>query len=152
MGNIYVIIGMVAILIIVATILTMRFILRKKYYHDIYVCIDYFIRNCHDTAIYCPHSHSTFNEYEALFIKCKKHRSSWFLGDLGKKYLEKYLYWFDEIQTFIGRMSSFMSDNHYFAHSEFLKSIKGLNIEKDTEYFLSKQFLKYVNDKVTIQR
>lgn len=148
LGNIYVIIGIMAILITVVTILTIRFILRNKYYHDIYVCIDYFIRNCHDTAFYCPQSHSTFREYEALFIKCRKHRNSWFLGDFGKNYLEKYLYWFDEIQTFIGRMSSFMSDDHYFAHSEFLKSIEGLNVEKNTEYFLSKQFLKYVNDKI----
>ena len=147
-GNIYVIIGMVASVSITATVFTMRFTLRRKYYHGIYECIDFFIRNCHDTTFYCPQTHETFTEYEGLFVKCKRHRNSWFLGIFGKIYMDKYLYWFDEIQTFIGRMSSFMSDDHYFAHSEFLKCMEGLNVKKNTEYFLNKQFLKYVNDKI----
>lgn len=52
--NIYVIVSMVVILVIVTTILIMRFILKRKYYRGIYECIDYFIRNCHDTAFYNP--------------------------------------------------------------------------------------------------
>jgi hypothetical protein len=144
--NIYVIVSMVVILVIVTTILIMRFILKRKYYRGIYECIDYFIRNCHDTAFYNPQNHATFTEYEALFVKCKKHRKSWFLGTGGKIYMEKYLYWFDEIQTFMERMSSFMSDDHYFAHSEFLKCMEELNIEENTEFFLNNQFLKYVNN------
>ena len=143
--NIYVIVSMVVILVIVTTILIMRFNLKRKYYRGIYECIDYFIRNCHDTAFYNPQNHATFTEYEALFVKCKKHRKSWFLGTRGKIYMEKYLYWFDEIQTFMERMSSFMSDDHYFAHSEFLKCMEELNIEENTEFFLNNQFLKYVN-------
>ena len=144
--NIYVIVSMVVILVIVTNILIMRFILKRKYYRGIYECIDYFIRNCHDTAFYNPQNHATFTEYEALFVKCKKHRKSWFLGTGGKIYMEKYLYWFDEIQTFMERMSSFMSDDHYFAHSEFLKCMEELNIEENTEFFLNNQFLKYVNN------
>ncbi len=147
-GNHYVIIGTVVVLAIVAAILCIRFILKSKYYHGVYECIDYFIRNCHDTAFYHPKSHVTFTEYETLFIKCKKHRDSWFLGTLGKIYIAKYLYWFDEVQTFIERMSSYMEENHYFAHSEYLVCLEGMNIEEDTEYFLSNQFLKYINEKI----
>lgn len=66
--NIYVIVSIVVILVIVTTILIMRFILKRKYYRGIYECIDYFIRNCHDTAFYNPQNHATFTEYEALFV------------------------------------------------------------------------------------
>ena len=119
-GNIYVIIGAVAILITVASILIMRTFLRRKYYQDIYECVDYFIRNSHVPTFYSHDSSNAFSEYKELFTKCKSHRNSWFLGTLGKLYVEKYLYWFDEVQTFIERMSSFMGEEHYFAHSEYL--------------------------------
>ena len=147
-GNIYVIIGAVAILITVASILIMRTFLRRKYYQDIYECVDYFIRNSHVPTFYSHDSSNAFSEYKELFTKCKSHRNSWFLGTLGKLYVEKYLYWFDEVQTFIERMSSFMGEEHYFAHSEYLSCLEGMTIEKDTEYFLTKHFLKYVNDKI----
>ena len=138
--NIYVIVSMVVILVIVTTILIMRFILKRKYYRGIYECMIISFGIAMIRHFYNPQNHATFTEYEALFVKCKKHRKSWFLGTGGKIYMEKYLYWFDEIQTFMERMSSFMSDDHYFAHSEFLKCMEELNIEENTDYFLNNQF------------
>lgn len=119
-----------------------RSLLRRRYYHKIYECIDYFIRNSHELTFY---TNNAFSEYEHLFIKCKSHRNSWFFGESEKYYIEKFLFWFDEVQTFKERMFSFMGEEHYFAHSEFLKCVEELNIEENTEFFLNNQFLKYVN-------
>ncbi len=140
--NIYVLVGIVAFLIITAIILITRTLLRRRYYHKIYECIDYFIRNSHERTFY---NNNAFSEYKHLFIKCKSHRNSWFFGESEKYYIEKFLFWFDEIQTFKERMLSFMGEVHYFAHSEFLKCVEELNIEENTEFFLNNQFLKYVN-------
>ena len=140
--NIYVLVGIVAFLIITAIILITRTLLRRRYYHKIYECIDDFIRNSHERTFY---NNNAFSEYKHLFIKCKSHRNSWFFGESEKYYIEKFLFWFDEIQTFKERMLSFMGEEHYFAHSEFLKCVEELNIEENTEFFLNNQFLKYVN-------
>ena len=140
--NIYVLVGIVAFLIITAIILITRTLLRRRYYHKIYECIDDFIRNSHELTFY---TNNAFSEYEHLFIKCKSHRNSWFFGESEKYYIEKFLFWFDEVQAFKERMFSFMGEEHYFAHSEFLKCVEELNIEENTEFFLNNQFLKYVN-------
>lgn len=140
--NIYVLVGIVAFLIITAIILITRTLLRRRYYHKIYECIDDFIRNSHELTFY---TNNAFSEYEHLFIKCKSHRNSWFFWESEKYYIEKFLFWFDEVQTFKERVFSFMGEEHYFAHSEFLKCVEELNIEENTEFFLNNQFLKYVN-------
>lgn len=137
------------ILIIGLLIFSLKMYLMKKMQHGIFLCVEYFIRNCHDVAFYNPQKHCRFYEYEKLFQFVKKNQSAWYINKAGRSFAFSFLMWYDTVDNFIHRMSSFMHDEHYFAYSEFQECIRNVNIYKVTQQFLTEDFLIYVNKKVS---
>lgn len=135
-------VGIVIIGLVLYNIL--RWYLGRRMRHKVFLCVDYFVRNCHEQSFYAP-THKEFTEYLSLYKKLNRRKSAWYYNTDNRYFIEKFLSWFTMVDTFIGRMSAFMSDDHYFAHSEFLTCIEGMDIEKTTTHFLSWEFLTYIN-------
>lgn len=137
------------ILIIGLLIFLLKVYLMKKMRHGIFLCVEYFIRNCHDVSFYNPQNHSRFYEYEKLFKFVKKNQFAWYLNNDSRSLASSFLVWYDTMDGFIQKMSSFMHEEHYFAHSEYLQCIKNINFDRITQQFLTEEFLKYANKKVS---
>lgn len=146
--NPYILKGFAAVILLSITILWLRHRLSSKIYGAIYECVDYFTRNCHDIAFYSENQ-NYISKYQPIFEKCKKNKSAWYLRIFGKTLIDKFLVWYEETQTFITRMNSFLDSNHYFAHSELLSCFEGLDIEDKTMQFLTRSFHQYVNKNIT---
>lgn len=146
--NPYILKGLAAVILLSITILWLRHRLSSKIYGAIYECVDYFTRNCHDIAFYSENQ-NYISKYQPIFEKCKKNKSAWYLRIFGKTLIDKFLDWYEETQTFITRMNSFLDNNHYFAHSELLSCFEGLDIENKTMQFLTRSFHQYVNKNIT---
>lgn len=146
--NPYILKGLAAVILLSITILWLRHRLSSKIYGAIYECVDYFTRNCHDIAFYSENQ-NYISKYQPIFEKCKKNKSAWYLRIFGKTLIDKFLVWYEETQTFITRMNSFLDSNHYFAHSELLSCFEGLDIEDKTMQFLTRSFHQYVNKNIT---
>lgn len=146
--NPYILKGFAAVILLSITILWLRHRLSSKIYGAIYECVDYFTRNCHDIAFYSENQ-NYISKYQPIFEKCKKSKSAWYLRIFGKTLIDKFLVWYEETQTFITRMNSFLDSNHYFAHSELLSCFEGLDIEDKTMQFLTRSFHQYVNKNIT---
>ena len=101
-----------------------------------FVCVDYYIRKCHDQEFYSP-AHKEFSEYSALFKKLNRRKGAWYYDDYNKGFIQRFLKWFDMVDRFIGRVSGFMAADHYFAHSEYLSCIDEMEFEKVSSYFLT---------------
>ena len=146
--NPYILKGLAAVILLSITILWLRHRLSSKIYGAIYECVDYFTRNCHDIAFYSENQ-NYISKYQPIFEKCKKNKSAWYLRIFGRTLIDKFLVWYEETQTFITRMNSFLDSNHYFAHSELLSCFEGLDIEDKTMQFLTRSFHQYVNKNIT---
>lgn len=146
--NTWVVVTIVCIIVAIVLYFVIRTILYRKIRNEIFSCVDFFVRNCHETSFYDFLTHRSFVEYESLFQKAKKSRGAWYLGSKGKSLVESFLIWYDSINSFVNNVSSFMPSNHYFAHSEFLYCMKGVDFVNSTSSFLTMDFLKYVNKKI----
>ena len=120
----------------------------RRMRRKVFLCVDYFVRNCHEQSFYSP-AHKDFAEYMPLCKRLNRVKSAWWYYDMeSREFIGKFLSWFDTVDSFIERMSSFMSDTHYFAHSEFLSCMDGIDIENTTIWLLTDEFLSYVNKTV----
>jgi len=146
--NTWVVVTIVCIIVAIVLYFVIKTILYRKIRNEIFSCVDFFVRNCHETSFYDFLTHRSFVEYESLFQKAKKSRGAWYLGSKGKSLVESFLVWYDSINSFVKNVSSFMPSNHYFAHSEFLYCMKGVDFVNSTSSFLTMDFLKYVNKKI----
>lgn len=116
----------------------------KRTRKDIYLCVDYFIRNMHEQSFYHPKKHIHYNEYAQLYYRLKKERYKWYFNDKKRESITYFLNIFERLDHFIGAIASYMSEDHYFAHSEFLKC-KELASFKELESFFTHDFIKIVN-------
>ena len=67
------------------------------------------------------------------------------LSSDNREFIENFISWFDLVDTFLGRVSFFMPDDHYFAHSEFMSCVDGIDFIEATKPFLIYEFQTYVN-------
>lgn len=118
----------------------------KRAIHRIYLCIDYFSRNLHEQTFYHPTNHNSFLEYEDLYKELKDKRHKWYFSEKRRQRITEFLQTFEQINDYIGNMSQYMGENHYFAHSEFLKCKESVQF-KGIKPFIDDKFLKYVNKK-----
>ncbi len=121
-----------------------RWFMGRKMRHQVYLCVDYFIRNSHEQAFYSP-TRTEFSEYISLFKKINRTKNAWYYDEMDKKFAKKFVFWFEKVDTFISRVSQYMSEDHYFSHSEFLSCSEGIKFELTTAGFLDYEFLQYVN-------
>ena len=131
----------VILIAIMVLIVLLRWQLGRIMRHKVYLCIDDFIRQCHEQTFYAP-THAGYKEFTSLY---KKLHRTWYYKKSDKLFIRDFIKWFETADTFIKRMSAFMHDNHYFAHSEFLSCIKNLDISETTKPFLSNEFICYIN-------
>lgn len=136
-----------SIAVLVIAFFLLRWSLGRSMRHQVFLCVDYFIRHCHEQGFYQP-SHKEFSEYSALFKKLNRRKGAWYYDDYNKGFIQRFLKWFDMVDRFIGRVSGFMAADHYFAHSEYLSCIDEMEFEKVSSYFLTSEFLEHVNKKV----
>ena len=118
----------------------------KRAIHRIYLCIDYFVRNLHEQTFYHPTNHNSFLEYEDLYKELNDKRHKWYFSEKRCQRITEFLQTFEQINEYIGNMSQYMGENHYFAHSEFLKCKEYAQFE-GIKHFIDNKFLKYVNKK-----
>lgn len=136
-----------SIAVLVIAFFLLRWSLGRSMRHQVFLCVDYFIRHCHEQGFYQP-SHNEYTEYSALFKKLNRRQDAWYYDEYNRDFIKKFLSWFVLVDTFIGRVSGFMAADHYFAHSEYLSCIDEMEFEKTTSCFLYDEFLGYVNKKV----
>lgn len=121
-----------------------RWLKGRSMRRKVYLCIDHFIRNCHEQNFYAP-SHNEYSEYALLYKKLNRHKAAWYYTPTDKSFIEDFLGWFEKVDSFIGKVSAFMPDDHYFAHSEFLSCVDGIDFIEATKPFLIYEFQTYVN-------
>lgn len=121
-----------------------RWLKGRSMRRKVYLCIDHFIRNCHEQNFYAP-SHNEYSEYALLYKKFNRHKAAWYYTPTDKSFIEDFLGWFEKVDSFIGKVSAFMPDDHYFAHSEFLSCVDGIDFIEATKPFLIYEFQTYVN-------
>ncbi|MCR5314387.1 MAG: UvrD-helicase domain-containing protein [Bacteroidaceae bacterium] len=120
----------------------------KRAIHRIYLCIDYFVRNLHEQKFYHPTTHNAFVEYADLYTELKGKRHKWYFSNNRRDTISRFLDAFNKLNDFIGEMSMYMGEDHYFAHSEFLVCKKNALFD-GLHPFIDNKFLKYVNKKET---
>ena len=135
--------------VVIAAILffTTRWLLGRSMRRKVYLCIDFYIRNSHEQSFYAP-THKEFSEYAPLYKKLNRQKTAWYYSTTNKSFVDDFLGWFEKVDAFIGKVSEFMPDDHYFSHSEFLSCVGGLDISEVTKPFLTYEFLTYVNKEV----
>lgn len=121
-----------------------RWLLGRAMRRKVYLCIDHFIRNCHEQSFYAP-THNEYSEYAPLYKKLYRQKAAWYYNSDDKSFLNDFLGWFEKTNSFIGKIAEYMPDDHYFAHSEFLSCIDGIDILETTKSFLTYEFQTYVN-------
>ena len=146
--NPYLLIGLAAIILLSIPILLLSYRLNRKVRGSIYECVDYFVRNCHDLDFYA-NCQDYITKFQPTFEKCKMQKTAWNFDLFGKALVNKFIVWYDETRTFITRVNSFMDEDHYFAHSELLSCLEGLDLEKNTKLFFTHSFHRYVNKNIT---
>lgn len=140
--------SVIAVLIVYAIL---RWCLGRCMRRKVFLCVEYFIRNCHSQDFYGSYP-KEFVEHISLYKKLNGRRASWYYklyySKWNRDFLEEFLAWFEIANDFMGRMSLYMGDNHYFAHSEFLSCIEGVDLLKNLSKILKDEFLYYVHAKV----
>ena len=135
------------IVIAIFTYFLLRWLLGRSMRRNVYLCIDFYIRNSHEQNFYAP-SHKEFSEYTPLYKKLNRHKTAWYYSKTNQSFVENFLGWFEKVDTFIGKVSEFMPDDHYFSHSEFLSCVDGIDISEATQPFMTHEFLTHVNKEV----
>ena len=67
------------VIVIIAAIiayLLLRWLLGRSMRRNVYLCIDHFIRNCHEQSFYSP-THNEFSEYVPLYKKLNRRKTGW---------------------------------------------------------------------------
>lgn len=138
------ILGVVLLTIIIVWVI--KSYMWRRAIHRIYLCIDYFVRNLHEQTFYHPINHNAFVEYADLYTELKGKRHKWYFSEERRNRITEFINTFDQINEYIGKMSKYMGEDHYFAHSEFLKCKEYAKFE-GIKVFIDNKFLKYVNKK-----
>lgn len=125
---------------------TAKWKFRQSAKHDIYLCVDFLLRNLHELAFYHPTKHNSFIEFNYLYAQLKKERHKWYFNDYWKDYVDEFLISFEETNAFIKEMATYMGEDHYFSHSEYLKCKQLAHFENYKKY-IDDNFIKYVNTK-----
>lgn len=138
-------------LVIIGTIIIIADYVIRWYYcrkvrQDIYLCVDFLLRNLHELSFYHPEEHNHFSEYADLYARLKRVRHKWYYNDYWTGYIDNFLIAYDETNAFIKGMSDYMGDSHYFAHSEYLKCKTLAHFDKFKKY-IDREFIEYVNKK-----
>lgn len=120
-------------------------IVEKYIRHKVFLCVEYFIRHCHNLDFY-KNSPENFCKFSKLYKSLNKRRKAWYYTDYLGFFIEHFLKWYEMVDSFSERTSKFMGDNHYFTHSEFLYCMEGVDLSQ-SDYFLSSDFIEYVHDK-----
>lgn len=126
----------------------LRWYLGRSMRRSVYICLDYFLRNCHWQYFYSP-THNEYREYHPLYKKLNARKKFLFYKNRDRLFVQDFLTWFDMAESFIGRMAAYMSPDHYFAHSEYSSCLTEIDFEKTVYPFLTNEFLVYVNKVVT---
>ena len=113
---------------------------------EVYLCIEDFMRNCHEQDFYAPCR--KMNEHVPLYKKLNGRRKAWYYSKYNRDFLEHFLAWFDVADDFTQRMANHMYEYHYFAHSEYLSCIEGVDLQKDLFPLIDDDFLYYVHAKI----
>lgn len=135
-----------AVLLTIIIVWVIKSYMWRRAIHRIYLCIDYFVRNLHEQTFYHPINHNAFVEYADLYTELKGKRHKWYFSEERSQRITEFLQTFEQINEYIGKMSQYMGEDHYFAHSEFLKCKEYTKFE-GVKDFIDNIFLKYVNKK-----
>lgn len=124
----------------------------KSYYwkqalHDIYLTIEYFIRNLHEQSFYHPRKHQRFTEFNHVYFHLKKSRSKWYFSDTKRDIITRFLQVFEVADNYINAVAMNMGEDHYFSHTEYLKCRDMAKFDGFKE-FIDQDFLVYVNNNV----
>lgn len=136
--------GVIICLIILFFVI--RWLCGRSMRRKVYLCIEDFMRNCHEQEFYVPCR--KIEEHIPLYKKLNGHRKAWYYNKSHRAFLENFLAWFDMANEFTKRMALYMSEYHYFAHSEFLSCIKDIDLVNNLFPLLQDDFIYYVHAKV----
>lgn len=136
--------GAAIIIIVLAIYFGLRWNYRKNTREDIYLCIEYFIRNLHELSFYHPKIHRSFSEYSNLYASLKRDRHKWYFSEKWREFIDSFLTDFEKADTFIKTVSAYMGENHFFSHSEYL-ICKPLADFDSFKAYIDQRFLKVVN-------
>jgi DNA helicase-4 len=136
--------GVIILLIILFFVI--RWLCGRSMRRKVYLCIEDFMRNCHEQDFYAPCR--KMDEHVPLYKKLNGRRKAWYYNKYNRDFLEHFMDWFDVADDFTRRMANYMSAYHYFAHSEYLSCIDGIDLLKDLFPLLDDDFIYYVQAKV----
>lgn len=139
--------GLILIIVVVTTYLLLRWFLGRRMRRHAYECVEYIVRNCHEQFFY-TNSDIDFVKYCSFYLKLNRHKSPWYYSGYNREFADSFCMWYQGIIKFKNRMSVFMSDNHYFSHSEYLSCVDGVNLSEATKQFLTHEFLSYVHKRI----
>lgn len=125
----------------------LKSLLEKNMRKKVFLCVDFFIRNCHEQSFYKNRS-KIYDNYVALYKELNSNQTAWYYSEENRKFINDFLRWFDSFDSFTRKISEFMPENHYFSHSEFLSCIEGIDLYEVSKPFMNYEFLKYVNKNV----
>ena len=134
----------IVMVVAIIAFLLLRWLLGRSMRRKVYLCIDHFIRNCHEQSFYSPNNNE-FSEYAPLYKKLNRHKAAWYYTSTDKSFIKDFLGWFVKVDSFIGKVSEFMPDDHYFAYSEFISCVDGIDFSQSTLPFLTSEYLSYVH-------
>lgn len=119
----------------------------KQALHDMYIVVDYFVRNLHKQSFYHPIKHPDFSDYLSVYYQLKKIRSKWYFSEGKREKITRFLYAYDDANAFVTAVAKNMDEEHYFSHSEYL-SCRDLAKFEGLREFIDENFLVYVNNHV----
>lgn len=132
-------------------VLFLFFIVRKQkgkaVRREAYLCIDSFLRSCHKLNFYDA-SDDRLTKYKPFYEELTRTKTSWYYANPSRRFIDKFVTWFEAVDRFRENMSQFMDEDHYFAHSEYVSATEGIAIDKLTRSFLTREFMDYVRKKV----
>lgn len=134
------------ILFLIILFFVIRWLCGRSMRREVYLCIEDFMRNCHEQDFYVPCR--KMEEHLSLYKKLNGRRKAWYYNKYHRAFLEHFLAWFDVAHEFTKRMSNYMGEYHYFAHSEYLSCIEGIDLVNNLFPLLEDDFIYYVHAKV----
>ena len=139
--------GITLVILVAITCLLLSWYIGRRMRRRIYECVDFIIRNCHEQFFYSQ-SCMEFRKYGSLYLSINKHKLAWYYSNYNRNFACNYCKWYKRVMSFKGKVSVFMTEDHYFSHSEYLSCVDGVDFLKTTELFLTQEFLKYVNKRI----
>lgn len=142
--KIYTICAAAIVSIVLAVYILIRSHFRTVAKNDIYLCVEFFLRNLHELSFYHPQKHRSFIEYHNLYAQLKKNRYKWYFNDRWREYINTFLTDYEKADAFIKAFSAYMGEDHYFSHSEYIECKTLANFDSFRSY-IDKHFMKHVN-------